>query len=708
MKRPTFYMVAVIGALAAIITLLSASLAEAEGSGISTARDGPGAVSPLLHRGRDCGGAAPTTTSHVRFTVAEGALSGVYSSPGGVTNTETLQYIVTDGKTFNDLQSRDTTHSVLSTDRSDTTCSVASTARNGKYRILTHYVIDPGSDSIVVHTWLQPLQGSAADYQLYVRHDASINGSGRDGRASSGSHSARTDPATTALVSYEDVAARQAGRPRASAPLYGVLRADRPFLVTENGFVGQQSDGLVQLDSNRRLTATYQQALNGNVVQTARLDTSRSGGFTLALGFGHTQRAAVQLAGKSARAPFWETYVRYVRSRSDYGQRNLSQRRGGDSPTTRPSVSAPTATPNPTPVASPTASASPASPRTTSNPVSTPSPTSAPQPPGGSFINRSGTHFLVNGVAARLVGYNYDWLGTNCPGPSDSELEKVFAQIETASRGNIVRVGFYQGGANDLTWRDFDRYVKAAKAHHLYLLPMLVNEWMDCEPSKDMKHLNWWETGYTENHDGYPLSYRSYAQQIASHFANESTIAWWQLANEPDARNADGSCSESTAAGALRAFADDMAATIKAVDANHMVDLGSVSWCGGQGNDQEFVTQGAVDVCDAFHEYQGGRLSMTSYWSGRLSTCSGSGKPSFVGEAGICNNTNGRGDCSGPVTNATLEQRAVDFDRKMAAAFNAGANGYIVWSKTVSTDSPGGWGVGTDDPTEAVVAKYAT
>jgi glucan 1,4-alpha-glucosidase len=309
------------GALLWIATVNSGQVAAAAAPApLPPAPDGPGAVSHYDLARKDCVGTARNDTSKVWFTVANGILSDVYSPTIDNTNVETLQYVVTDGSTFTDLQSRDTTYSVRSTDRSGMACLVTSTAKSGKYRIYTEYVTDPARDSVVMGSWLQALQGSVRDYRLYVRYDASINGNGGGGVANGGADSATVDQPTTALVSSDASTSSQAANRDYGVPLYGALVADRPFLAEESGFAGQPSDGLTQLDGSHRLTSPYQQALNGNVVQTALVDTSRGGRFSLALGLGQTQPAAVQVAGDSAHAPFAWTYLRYVDTWRAYDQ----------------------------------------------------------------------------------------------------------------------------------------------------------------------------------------------------------------------------------------------------------------------------------------------------------------------------------------------------------------------------------------------------
>ena len=117
-----------------------------------------------LHRDR------PERTSKVWFTVANGILSDVYYPTIDNTNVETLQYVVTDGATFTDLQSRDTTSTVSALDRTGMACRVTSTAKNGKYRLQTDYVTDPSRNTLLMHTMLTPLVGGPLS--VYVRFDA--------------------------------------------------------------------------------------------------------------------------------------------------------------------------------------------------------------------------------------------------------------------------------------------------------------------------------------------------------------------------------------------------------------------------------------------------------------------------------------------------------------------------------------------------------
>src|SRR5437764_11473478 len=95
------------------------------------ATDGPGALSHFDLARKDCVGTARNTRSKVWFTVANGVLSDVYYPTNDNTDNETLQYIVTDGATFTDLQTRDMTYTVTAPDDRALTCRVTTTANSG-------------------------------------------------------------------------------------------------------------------------------------------------------------------------------------------------------------------------------------------------------------------------------------------------------------------------------------------------------------------------------------------------------------------------------------------------------------------------------------------------------------------------------------------------------------------------------------------------
>src|ERR1700689_2957114 len=143
-----------------------------------TAPGGPGTMSYFDLARKDCVETARNTTSKVWYTVAGGVLSDVYEPTIDNTNVETLQYIVTNGSSFTDLQTRDMTYTV-SADPTGMACTVTATDAQHGYRLVTTYITDPVRDTVLMQTRLSAVPGSGtnvAGLHLYARLDAHVNG----------------------------------------------------------------------------------------------------------------------------------------------------------------------------------------------------------------------------------------------------------------------------------------------------------------------------------------------------------------------------------------------------------------------------------------------------------------------------------------------------------------------------------------------------
>src|ERR1700727_400666 len=120
---------------------------------------------------KDCVGTAAGTGSKVWYTVADGVLSDVYEPTIDNTNVSTLQYVVTDGSTFTDLQPRDMTYTVAADPTGMSSPVTATDAKHG-FRLITTYITNPASDTVLMHTALQDMPGSStslAALTLYAR-----------------------------------------------------------------------------------------------------------------------------------------------------------------------------------------------------------------------------------------------------------------------------------------------------------------------------------------------------------------------------------------------------------------------------------------------------------------------------------------------------------------------------------------------------------
>ena len=280
----------------------------------------PGALSYFDTARKDCLGTARNSTSKVWYTVANGVLSDVSYPTVDNTNVKSLQYVVTDGSTFTDLQERDMVSTASTIGLTGMACRVTSTARSGAYKIVTDYVTDPSRNTVVMNTQLVPLRPGT--YNVYVRFDATVNGNGGGGPANGGPDSAVTDTSTghPVAVSFDTSTATNAANRDYAQPVFAAL--DGPLSQVSNGFVGSVSDGLTQLDASHALTNVYDDANRGNVVQTAQLalapSTNNTSRAVLSLGFGATQTEAVGAAEASLGTPFDQLLGAYERGWRSY------------------------------------------------------------------------------------------------------------------------------------------------------------------------------------------------------------------------------------------------------------------------------------------------------------------------------------------------------------------------------------------------------
>jgi glucoamylase len=323
MRRARYGVVGIVVAVGLALTAQLGLPTVAAKAQEAAALDGPGALSHFDLARKDCLGTARNPTSKVWYTVAGGVLSDVYYPTVDNTNVETLQYIVSDGATFTDLQTRDMTYTVRALDPSGMTCRVTASAKSGRYQIVTDYLTDPDRSSVVLHTTFRPLLGSRADYRLYVRFDATVNGNGGGGPDNAGADSGVVDTTTghpVPVASDVNTATIAANRDYAQ-PVYAALRPSTPFTQVTSGFAGTGSDGLVQLDADRALIAIHDSAAAGNLVQTAQVDLSQGPELTLALGFGASQPEAVGTAGATLSTSLDRLMDRYTAGWAAYDGR---------------------------------------------------------------------------------------------------------------------------------------------------------------------------------------------------------------------------------------------------------------------------------------------------------------------------------------------------------------------------------------------------
>jgi glucoamylase len=300
---------------AGLLVTAPAEAGTARAAQASVAPGGPGVPSYFDLARKDCVGTAAGTRSKVWYTVAGGVLSDVYEPTIDNTNVSTLQYVVTDGATFTDLQTRDMTYTVAA-DPSGMACTVTSTDAKHGFRLVTTYITDPAGDTVLMHTTLQNAPGSStnlAGLHLYARLDAHVNGNGGGGTQNAGANTGVVDTSTHEQIPviFSTNTVTNAANRTYAVPTYMALAPSTPSPAASVGYAGTASDGLTQLDATHTLTP-YSSAPDGHIVATEELALSRGNQVTLALGFGRTQAQATSTADSSLSHPFGQVALEYL------------------------------------------------------------------------------------------------------------------------------------------------------------------------------------------------------------------------------------------------------------------------------------------------------------------------------------------------------------------------------------------------------------
>ncbi|HEV3316084.1 MAG TPA: glucan 1,4-alpha-glucosidase, partial [Candidatus Angelobacter sp.] len=263
------------------------------------AQQAPGAPGskPTWTNGNKVGvGTSVNARSKVWFTIGEnGALNEVYNPAIDSANTRTLELIVTDGKSFAELESQNTDHTVEVPDPAALVFTQVNTSKSGRYQIRKTYVTDPGRNTLLIQLQLKVLKGGPLTAFAYF--DPALKNSGLHDNGSTRNN--------VLLDSKGDVACALASSPA--------------FVSVSTGYV-DSSDGWTELKNSYKLTQHYSTAPDGNVAEIAQLPPSFTLGkpVTLALGFGASSDEALAAAQASLKKGFAAARGEYQRGWHQY------------------------------------------------------------------------------------------------------------------------------------------------------------------------------------------------------------------------------------------------------------------------------------------------------------------------------------------------------------------------------------------------------
>jgi len=275
---------------------------------ISSAPDGPGGTARWTSSAKSGLGTSTDAQSQLWFTLSHGIVNEVYYPRLDQANIRDLGLIVTDGKNFFSEEKRHATTTVKTLAPGVPAYETMNACNEGRYRIHKTILTDPRRPCLIQRVRFEALVGAIKDYQLFALLSPHLanHGAGNDGWL--GDHKGWpmlfAQRGDTALA----------------------LACSLPWRAASCGYVGT-SDGWQDLQANKRLTAHYAEARNGNIALTGEIDLAGGHGeCVLVLAFGRNAGEAGHCARASLLEPFDNLLKDYVAGWNAFQKRctNLS------------------------------------------------------------------------------------------------------------------------------------------------------------------------------------------------------------------------------------------------------------------------------------------------------------------------------------------------------------------------------------------------
>jgi glucoamylase len=242
---------------------------------------------------KDGVGTAYSASSRVWFTISHGILNEIYYPTIDLPQIRDMQFLVTDGQTFLHEEKRDLEYSVECFGRDTLGYRIESSDREGRYRIIKDIISDPHQPCVLIHARMEgdkQFLNRLKIYALLAPH-LDVGGWGNSARK--------------LRVGGQNVLLAWKNR------TYLAMGANVGFTRGSCGYVGA-SDGWQDLNHNLQLDWEFDQAVDGNVALVGEVDLSQGMEFTVGLGFGDGQHAAVTTLTQSIGVPFAEHRKRFI------------------------------------------------------------------------------------------------------------------------------------------------------------------------------------------------------------------------------------------------------------------------------------------------------------------------------------------------------------------------------------------------------------
>ncbi len=252
---------------------------------------------------KDGVGTAYSPSSYIWFTTLSGIITEIYCPTIDQAQVQSLQYIITDGKTFFHEEGK---HLLAKTERmSDHVLGyrIKNYDPDGKYLITKEIIADTRRPCVLQHTKLNGHEEFISQLHLYAILAPHLQMGGWGNNAY-----------VAEVAGREILVAEKKG-------LWLTMAATVPFRRLSCGYSGR-SDGLQDIAENFQMDWEFDKAYNGNVALTGEIALEGKREFTLGVAFGNNLSSSITALFQSLAIPFekhrqeysrqWEAYCRLI------------------------------------------------------------------------------------------------------------------------------------------------------------------------------------------------------------------------------------------------------------------------------------------------------------------------------------------------------------------------------------------------------------
>jgi hypothetical protein len=335
------------------------------------------------------------------------------------------------------------------------------------------------------------------------------------------------------------------------------------------------------------------------------------------------------------------------------------------------------------------------------------SPSSPPAVSAGGFVTASGTNLMLDGNVVKFIGYDaYGmegcWNGLGGSPWTNAQLDTYFASLPADGLTRIWTPESY--GTSVLS-----NIVTQASKYNQHLVLSLGNDDGNCDPTADDPGQSAEPMSFYQG--GWKTQYVAWVNKIVPLFANNPTIAMWEIANEP------GQAFSVTTA-TMESYMSGAAAAIKADAPKQLVESGfnDTANAGGSVADYEAVQSSPNLNVISFHDYAydyEGKAMLSGHFTDAQQAAKALNKPFIVGEVGV---EAGSSSCASYLTQSQrvtyFETKANDYLKGIgpSGSGSPAASGVMFWDYVPegpgATCSKYNYDITPTDPVVSMVQRY--